>query len=326
VVADTPVLSGYDALRDNAAALDLSARGVLRVTGEDRARLLHAMSTNDIQGLKPGAGVYAFFLTAQGRIVADAYIYNPGDYLLLDTEPELAGKLAEHLDRYIIADDAELHNDTGNWAIFGLEGPRAYDHAAALGIAVPSEPYAVTSWSGSAIVAKTSATGLPGLRIFLPAEQGPGFLSKLAGQQVFEATAEAMRAVRLENGFPRYGEDITDRYLVQETGLLHAVHFQKGCYLGQEIVERVRSRAQVHRHLRPVRIAGTEAPPPGTKLVGNEKELGEITSATYSPRGEDIAALAYIRTEALDGKTALAVAGSEPPAPAYLSESPSNRP
>src|ERR1700722_17400676 len=101
-------MTGYEALRADAAWIDLSKRGKIRVTGEDRARLLHGMCTNHVQGLMPGEGLYAFFLTAQGKIIADACIYHLGDSLLLDTEPETTLKLIGHLDKFIIADDVTL--------------------------------------------------------------------------------------------------------------------------------------------------------------------------------------------------------------------------
>src|ERR1700685_755691 len=106
--------AGYEALTASAALVDLSRRGKIRVTGEDRARLLHAMTTNHIQQLEPGQGCYAFFLSAQGRILADVNIFCRPDHFLLDTEPETATKLFEHIDRYIIADDVTLEDLTGS--------------------------------------------------------------------------------------------------------------------------------------------------------------------------------------------------------------------
>src|SRR3954451_15430500 len=130
-------MTGYEALRESAAWIDLSARGKLRASGEDRARLLHAMSTNHVQDLQPFDGLYAFFLTAQGRILADANIYNRGETLFLDTEPETTDKLRDHLDTYIIADDVTIKDETGQWAAIGLEGPQSLECAKKLGIPVP---------------------------------------------------------------------------------------------------------------------------------------------------------------------------------------------
>jgi folate-binding protein YgfZ len=307
-------MTGYEALRTGAAWIDLSNRGKIRVNGEDRARLLHAMSTNHIAGLQPNEGVYTFFLTAQGRIVADAYIYNLGDSLLVDTEPETGEKLREHLDKYIIADDATLEDESARWAVIALEGPGSIEAAQSLGIPVPEKQCSVAAWKDG-FVARLATTGSTGLRVFMPTGQKEGFTAVVDAP---EATSAEARTVRLENGRPRFGEDISERYLVQETQQFHAVHSNKGCYLGQEIVERVRSRGQVHRLLSPLRIRSATAPPPGTKLSADGKDLAEITSAAYSPAFGEVVALGYVRAEALQTKPELTLPGSEAPITAYL--------
>ena len=121
------------------------------------------------------------------------------------------------------------------------------------------------------------------------------------------ATPEDARVVRLEHGHPRYGDEITERYLVQETGQLQAVHFSKGCYLGQEIVERVRSRAQIHRVLKRLEIETTEPPPPGTKLKSGEADAAEIVSAAFSPALQKTVAMAYVRVPHGEPGTELAL-------------------
>src|SRR5271157_610046 len=139
-------MKSYEALRTSAAWIDLSARGKIRVTGEDRARLLHAMTTNDIQHMQPGDGLYAFFLNAQGRILADAYIYHLGESFLLDTEPETAGKVLQHLDKYIIADDVTLEDQTAVWKAIGIEGPASAEAVAAFSLPAPVADYHVATW------------------------------------------------------------------------------------------------------------------------------------------------------------------------------------
>jgi aminomethyltransferase len=294
-------MKGYEALRSTAAWIDLSSRGKIRVTGEDRARLLHAMCTNHVQGLSAGEGLYAFFLTAQGRILADAYIYNLGTALFLDTEPETGEKLRNHLDRYIIADDATLEDETALWATIAVEGPETNARALSIGVTVPDKRYAIREW-GSGFVTRVASTGAEGVRIFTPVEQKEELLRKLRAADIPEATGEEARTVRIENGIPRYGEDISERYLVQESQQVQAVHSNKGCYLGQEIVERVRSRGQVHRLLTPIHVKTAKAPEPGTKLTARGNPVGEITSATWSPALQEVAALAYVRAEALHDK------------------------
>jgi tRNA-modifying protein YgfZ len=304
-------MTGYEALRERAAWIDLSKRGKLRVTGQDRARLLHAMSTNDIQNLQPGDGLYAFFLTAQGRILADANIYNRGDALFLDTEPETAEKLRSHLDKYIIADDATVEDETAQWAAIGLEGPQSIQYSEKLGISAPEKKYSVVDWE-TGFVARAATTGSEGVRIFVRIGDTRDLLRRFEELAIPNATHSEAQTVRLEHGIPRYGEDMTERHLVQETQATHGVHFNKGCYLGQEIVERVRSRAQIHRLLTPVRIQDSAAPSPGTKLSADGKDVGEITSAAYSPALGEVVGLAYVKTEAAREKPAMLVAGSDP--------------
>jgi tRNA-modifying protein YgfZ len=310
-------MNGYQGLRTASAWIDLSARGKIRVTGEDRARLLHAMSTNHVQELAAGEGLYTFFLNDKGRILADAYIYNLGESLLLDTEPELAKSLAAHLDKFIIADDVTLEDETGRWMAVGLEGPASREAAAELGIKTPPRSCALVEWDGGFVV-QVAETGMPGLRIFIPMDERHALAARLTAAGIPNATAEEARLVRIENGKPRYGEDISDRYLAQETQQLHAVHFNKGCYLGQEIVERVRSRGQVHRHLAPVEIESATAPAPGSKLVADGNAVAEITSAVYSPALGKTVGLAYVRTEAIEKRLPMTVEGSDPPIAAKL--------
>jgi len=310
-------MNGYEALREHAAWINLSGRGEIQATGEDRARLLHAMSTNDIQGLAEGHGCYAFFLNAQGRILADANILNAGESLLLDTEPETRSKLFAHLDKYIIADDVTLTDETEQRAVVSVEGPESSEALHRMGVPFPADNYDVLPW-GHRIVAKVSATGLPGYRIYLPLNELTELLGKLQPAGVVEADATATETVRLENGKPRYGTDITERYLSQETNQMHAISFAKGCYLGQEIVERVRSRAHIHRVLSPVRIQGRSVPAAGSKLRADDKDVGEITSAAFSPAYNEVAALAYVRVEQVQARKEMVLAEGEPPIKAYI--------
>ena len=310
-------MSGYEALRNAAGWLDLSRRGKIRVTGEDRARLLHAMSTNHVQGLEPGQGLYAFFLNDKGRILADAYIYNLGDSLFLDTEPETKDKLLEHLDRYIIADDATLEDETSALTAIELAGPASLDVAARLDLPISAQKYGVESWQ-LGFTARVSATGAEAVRIFLPAIEKEAFVEEVSVAGVVAATPEEARIVRIERGVGRYGEEISERYLVQETQMSEAVHSNKGCYLGQEIVERVRSRGQVHRLLTPVRMISSQPPAAGTKLSAEGADVAEISSAVYSPALGEVVGLAYVRAEAVRTRPRMIVAGTDPPVEAFI--------
>jgi folate-binding protein YgfZ len=294
-LTDVSLTDAYQDLREHAAWIDLSDRGKIRVTGEDRARLLHAMTTNHVEGLKPGEGCYAFFLNAQGRILGDVNVVCFEDHILLDTEPETRRKLFEHLDRYIIADDVTIEDVTDKIATIAVEGPEAAAVLTKMGVVeLPDAQYSSVAW-GDVTIARLNSTGSDGYFLFAPVGRVPQL-------PLPQAKAEEARIVRIEHGRPRYGEEITERYLVQETGQLQAVHFSKGCYLGQEIVERVRSRAQIHRVLRKLAIDTTEPPAPGTKFEG-----GEIVSSAFSPALQKTVAMAYVRVQFAEPGTVLAV-------------------
>jgi len=302
-----PLTKAYTALRESAAWRDVSDRGRIAVRGEDRARLLHAMTTNHVEQLTPGTGCYAFFLNAQGRILADVNILCFEDHILLDTEPETRTKIFEHLDRYIIADDVTLEDVTDQTAVIAIEGPQSQAVLERLGAPVPEQPEAHLAWDGAgywngATVARLNTAGGSGFFVITSAAahdslEADSLEAQLAAAGIPEAQPQDVRTVRIENGRPRYGEEITERYLVQETGQLQAVNFTKGCYLGQEIVERVRSRAQIHRGLRRLEIDTNQPPASGTKLKSGDADAGEIASATFSPALGRTVALAYVRTQ-----------------------------
>ena len=290
----------YDALRQHAAFIDLTGRGKLRASGEDRARLLHAMCTNQIQDLMPGMGCYAFFLTAQGRILADANIFCMPDYLLLDTDPETRATLQEHLDKFIIADDVTLADFTPTTATINIEGARAEQVMGDLGGPTAHVPYVLVEW-GKKQVAHTNYTGAPGYSVFVLDDEKEAFLQQLRDAGVVEADHDTVETVRIENGHPRFGVDFTSSNIAQETQRMDAIHFSKGCYLGQEIVERVRSRGHINRTLVPIELDTQTVPAARTKVMSAEKEVGEITSSAFSPARAKVVALAMLRAEALTG-------------------------
>jgi len=269
-------MTTYEALRAQAAWLDLPGRGLIRVTGEDAPRLLHAMSTNNVRALQPGQQLYAFFLNAQGRILADAWILCRDDHFLLDTEPVTRQSLYEHLDKFIIADDVTLEDVSESYRVVSLETSAGSDF---------------------------SALGFPSAqRLYLAPGERPA-------TELPQATAEDAEIVRLENGLARYGLDITDRHLVQETQRMQAVSFSKGCYLGQEIVERVRARGAVHKHLASFVVESQQPPAAGTEILSGESKAGWITSAAYSPARGHVVALGYLNAAFEKGDPPLALSG-----------------
>jgi tRNA-modifying protein YgfZ len=283
---------GYEALRRGAGFLDVSARGRIVARGRDRARLLHNLTTNEVKKMTPGSGCYAFLLSPQGRIQADLHLLCFEDHFLISTDAALREKVMQHIRRYIIADQVELEDVTASTGEVALEGPGAAAVLAELNAGNPGADYSHVQW-GDITIAAMTLTGQPGFRLFGSVE---GLVTRLASAGAKPCTEEDVRQVRIENGRPLYGEDIRENSLPQETQQMHAVSFNKGCYLGQEIVERIRAQGHVNKKLMRVEIDGAEPPAPGTKLTADGAEAGEITSAVYSPELGKVVALAYVRT------------------------------
>ena len=271
---------GYEALRQGAAWLDLDSRGRITAHGRDRARLLHAISSNEVKKMAPGDSCYAFLLSPQGRIQADLQLVCLADHFLIDTDPGLREKVHQHIRKYIIADQVELKDVTAETACIGVEGPGA----ASLQLA-----------PGDYTTAPFTVTGQPGFRIYCASGAKAGLLEQLAALGVKPATDDDARQVRIENGKPLYGEDIRDTSLPQETQQMQAISFNKGCYLGQEIVERIRAMGRVNKKLERLELDGAEPPAAGTKLSIDGRDA-EITSAVYSPHFAKVIAMAYVRT------------------------------
>jgi aminomethyltransferase len=305
-------MTGYTALQEHAAWLEISSRGSIRAAGADRLRLINAISTNDVAGLSPGQGTYAFFLDAQGHILADARIFAARDHVLLDCEPERADFLFGHLDRYIIMDDVTIENLAASRALIAIEGPHAETVARAVvpGEMPASEPFSHAA-AGPVGILRTSLTGQPGVWLTLPAEQRYEYVSRLETEGAVAASGDDFRVVRVENRKPRHGEDFGEQCLAQESGQMHAVSFTKGCYLGQEIVERVRSRGQVHRRLAAIEWGSTSPPAAGSPVEFEGREAGRVSSPVFSPRRGLSLSFSILRSEAAMPGAKLLAAGIE---------------
>ncbi|HYM10646.1 MAG TPA: glycine cleavage T C-terminal barrel domain-containing protein, partial [Bryobacterales bacterium] len=277
----------------------------IRATGRDRVRFLHNLLSNDVKGLRPGQGNYHFLLNPQGRIQGDVNLYLFDDHILLDTEPEMRERVRAHLQKYIIADQVTLEDVTADLATVAVEGPQADGVA---GVSLPAESGAHIEADGIT-AGRTSATGQPGVWFFVEAARKAGIIARLERAGAVAAAAEDARIVRVENALPRYGEDITDTILPQETQQARAVSFTKGCYLGQEIVERIRSRGQVHRSLVQLAIEGQEPPAAGSAILAVGQEIGKLTSPVWSPRQERCLGLAIVRRELAPPGAAVTIAG-----------------
>ena len=296
-----------------AAAMNKSAfaaipdRAFLRITGLDATRWLNGMVTNSVHALAPGQGNYNFLLNAQGRIQGDCTIYRENTMgeptFLLATDATQRTSIGEHLDKFIIMDDVELTPAFENEPSLLLLGPESPKLLASLSLpALDPLRLAHADTPKGAVLLMTPPQALR-FELRAPAAILTALRKRLEDGGVQELTPESLEQLRVLQALPRYGTDIRDRELPQETGQGHALHFSKGCYLGQEIVERIHSRGQVNRLFTPLRLEGT-LPALPVLLELNGKSVGEITSAAWVdlPSGPHLLAphllaLGYVRRD-----------------------------
>jgi len=306
------------ALLQSAGVAPLDSTGWIRVTGSDRVRWLNGMVTNAIQTLAPGEGCYNFVLNAQGRIQGDFTAWMLEDSILLETSSDQVPALLAHLDHFIIMDDVELADITGQRSGVVIAGPQAARLIAAMDLSSEDGPEAMelvhATWHSVAIdLMRVHSPLVPKFELWSDSTSIGMIREQLQIAGANLVSAEALESLRILEGTPRYGTDIrntaTAHDLPQETAQTRALHFSKGCYLGQEIVERIRSRGNVHRTFSGFQLTGA-LPAPGSLLTAEGKAVGELTSVAAVPLTTTVQlALGYIRREALDRKLVLEYPG-----------------
>jgi folate-binding protein YgfZ len=308
-LAFTSSAAEFTELLRGCAVFDLGGRAHFKVSGQDRVRWLNGMVSNNIRELPAYRGNYNFVLTPQGHIQGDLYVYSLGEYFLAGTEVFQLEKLLAVLRRYIIMDKVELADLRGQLTAVGVQGPGAREviRTAGFGGLLPQAMQVTElSWQGrTALYTRRANEQVETYEIWLPPAEVSAAWDALTAAGAKPVGTDALEMLRVSLGIPRYGQDIRERDLPQETSQMQALSFTKGCYVGQEIVERIRSRGAVHRNFTGFTVRG--APPsPGTKIQVNAKEVGEITSALAVPAlSNDVPkepltlALGYIRREAV---------------------------
>jgi glycine cleavage system aminomethyltransferase T len=273
-------LSEHAALRQTAGALDLSFRSRLCLVGADRVRFLHGQVTNDVKRLREGEGCYAALVTAKGKMQSDLNVYCLRDELLLDFEPGLAAGVAQRLEKYIVADDVQVVDVAAQYGLWTVHGPRSEEviRHTDLFPAVPSAPHGSVHASdatlGELYLMQHRRLGMNGFDLFIPL----GSMNSAAGKLTSAVEAVGGRLCGIED---------------------RAISYNKGCYIGQEVINRIHSIGRVNRQLRGLRFNGSRSalPAKGDLLFSGEKEAGYVTSSTRSPLTQSDIALAYVRRE-----------------------------
>lgn len=311
VVADYgDVLAEHRALYETAGVIDLSFRSRLCVLGADRQKFLNGQVTNNVQSLKTGEGCYAALVTNKGRIQTDLNIYCLANEILLDFEPGLSNAVKERLDKYVIADDAQMVDVAPHYGLLSVQGSKvaAVIESLQLGLAIPAKPFALSSVQdtnlGEIYLVNQPRLGTVGYDLFVPS----GAIAAVADKTIAAAKAvggracgwQAFEIARIEAGIPRFGVDMDETNLAPEAIESRAISYSKGCYIGQEVIARIRTYGQVAKSLRGFRLADSlkTLPQRGDKLFKDGKEVGYITSSTHSPTLNANIALGYVRKEA----------------------------
>jgi len=310
------VAGEFQAMRDGAALVDLSGRDVLRVTGPDRIPFLHGMVTNDVKDMPVHGVRYAALLTAKGSMVADARLVRRDDDVLLLLEPGLGPGVLAHLERFLISEDAAVSDTGSDLGQLALVGPAAWTLARRVfglpGDEAPAASFLVGGVEGHAVHVLPSSLLVPGVDLLVHAADleavHAALLDEGAEVGLRPAGWEALEVLRVERGVPRYGVDMDERTIPLEANLERALNYQKGCYIGQEVIARATFRGHVNRKLVGLSL-GSPGAPPRTELFQGDRKVGWLTSVVRSPRLGDIA-LGYVHRGAIEPGTELRLPGN----------------
>jgi folate-binding protein YgfZ len=323
----------YRALKAGAGVRLGAERIVIRMSGDDRASFLHGMCSNDIKGLKPGGLVVALFLTERAHLIAEANVWATADALLLEMERALWPAVRAHLERFLVADDVELEESGDSIrhdgviqrdSVIQLDGPRAAEAIAAVFGTPASLPGA---WrfgeaEGGALVAQVTRSGALAFTILAGRANAPEIVARMvAAGEVREVGIEAAEILRVESGTARVGVDTKDKTIALEARMEPAISFNKGCYIGQETVERATARGALKRKLMGLRIDGTRVPAADARVILAGKEIGHLTSPVRSAR-LGVLALALLHHSAWTPGTAVRVHDADGELVAAVSELP----
>jgi folate-binding protein YgfZ len=306
----------YTAVRSTCGFIDLSHRGLLQFSGPDRLSFLQGMLSNDLKLLKPFEGQSATLLTQQGKVIADVRVLCSLNSFYLDFWENRKSPVIEHLNRYLVADEVEIADRSEEYATLSVQGPQSKALLQKLFRTneLPAKllHHAMVELDGIAIcIVHASHTGEPGFDLIAPKGDLKNLAARLteSGKPIAAAWVgeDAHNVLRVEAGIPRYGVDFSDDNLLLEVGIENSYSYTKGCYLGQEVVERIRSRGHVNKKLTGLLLEGLDPANSGDAVQADGKDVGRITSSVSSPRLKRSIALAYLNKEYWTPGTALSI-------------------
>ena len=319
----------YRAARTRAALFDCSDSGKVEVAGRDAAGFLHNLCTNDVKRLEVGQGCEAFLTTSQAKTVAMACIYRADpERFWLDSGRVQGGVVARHLDRFLVSEAVAIADRSEELAQLHLAGPEAHrvlSSIAKIGSDAPALSVQQAEWRSVKLETRMRARlGTRGFDLIAEPAVAAKLWEAIVGAGAVPAGFEAYEMMRIEAGIPEYGVDINETNLPQETGLTErAVSFDKGCYIGQETIARIRAYGHVNRYLVRLIVAGARVPKAGCKLFSGQAEIGRVTSASWTP-SQSVVALGYVRRGSEQAGQSITVQDGDDRYPAVVSPVRSN--
>ncbi len=292
----------YWAVTRTAGVADLSYLGRLTVLGKDRVAFLNGLLTNDITKLKENGGIHSVLLSTKARVLADLYLYNQPDGLIVDTCEAPGVQVKRVLDQFIITEDVKIEDSSEELILLTIQGPAsALSLKQILGVDVSGlEPLQSRSLGPSLIVAR-DRTGKGGYDILLPRDEAEAvwqsFLLKGGELGLEPVGLNALEILRLEKGSPRYGIDVDENTIVLEAGYQDAISFTKGCYMGQEVVARATHIGRVNRRLVQLYVDAKARPAARSPLLADGNEVGLVTSSEFSPGLGKVVSLGYVQRD-----------------------------
>jgi len=315
--------SAYQAARQRAAFVDRSSRGRLLVSGSDRASYLQGLLTNDTVALRAGEGCYSAYLTPQGRMISDMWVYELGDVILLSVPGDAKDTVLAKLDQFIFSEDVQLGDVTATFGQVGVVGPDAARVVSLLMDDSPVTRLTALQEHGNirgaiaaepAIVTRITDVGEPGFDIYVERAGIGALKARLADAGAVELDPETADVLRVEAGVPEFHRDMDEETIPLEAGIeQRAISATKGCYVGQEVIIRVlhRGHGRVARKLVGLTLDGNTVPARGSIVKSDQKDVGEITSSVRSIALDKPIALGYLQRDFLEPGTHVSVEGSD---------------
>jgi folate-binding protein YgfZ len=284
----------YDYIRNGGSGFYEQKRGLIAVWGKEAVQFLNGLITNDVAKMEENAPMFAAFPNANGRLLAVVRVLKQGDKFLFETEAATREKVYNNLFRFTFAGDFFVEDLSENYRYFEISN------------------FKFQILNSDFVLFQTNF----GADYFVPNEAAESFIGELKNQNAVEISDELYEVLRVENGVPKYGVDMDETTIVPETGIAEIISYQKGCYIGQEIIARIHFRGHIAKQLTGlIFLSEPSAAADGLSLNLQNAELksadgknaGKITSAVFSPRLEKTIALGYVRYDYLADGTELKV-------------------